>query len=164
MWKKGGIAVEETPGMSAPQALEALQVCYHEFVRKLEDCRVSSMGEAMGFFFRAQGNPRVSYAVEEFDAAMTERLTTLTAVLETCPAEEACRLAVQALELMLFYPVPKDNTVAFSLSAFEGRAMALLPFLPPDKQRGIASRYARRTTPRQMLPNQKKLWKALSQF
>ena len=65
---------------------------------------------------------------------------------------------------MLFYPVPKDNTVAFSLSAFEGRAMALLPFLPPDKQREIASRYARRTTPRQMLPNQKKLWKALSQF
>ena len=156
--------MEEHTPVSAPQALEDLEVCYRDFIEKLKKSKASSVGEVMGNFFRAQGNPRVSYAVEEFDAAMTERLTTLTAVLETCPAEEACRLAVQALELMLFYPVPKDNTVAFSLSAFEGRAMALLPFLPPAKQREIASRYARRTTPRQMLPNQKKLWKALSQF
>ena len=150
--------------VSTTQALEELEACYREFTEKLNKSKASSVGEVMGNFFRAQGNPRVSYAVEEFDAAMTERLTVLTGLLETCPAEEACRLAAQALELMLFYPVPADHTVAFSLSAFEGRAMALLPFLPPDRQRELATRYARRTTPRQMLPNQKKLWKALSQF
>lgn len=154
---------DRTPA-SAALALEALEACYRAFMEKLKQSKASSVGEVMGNFFRAQGNPRVSYAVEEFDAAMTERLTTLTAVLETCPAEEACRLAVQALELMLFYPVPADNTVAFSLSAFEGRAIALLPFLPPEQQRVLASRYARRTPPRRMLPNQKKLWQALAQL
>ena len=100
--------MEEHTPVSAPQALEDLEVCYRDFIEKLKKSKASSVGEVMGNFFRAQGNPRVSYAVEEFDAAMTERLTTLTAVLETCPAEEACRLAVQALELMLFYPVPRQ--------------------------------------------------------
>lgn len=152
---------EHTPASPA-QALEELEACYRHFIEKLKKSKASSVGEVMGNFFRAQGNPRVSYAVEEFDAAMTERLAALTAVLETCPAEEAGDLAVQALELMLFYPVPADRTVAFSLAAFEGRAVALLPFLPPDKQREAASRYARRTPLRQMLPNQEKLWKALA--
>lgn len=156
--------MEEPIPVSAPQALEALEACYQAFMEKLKQSKASSVGEVMGNFFRAQGNPRVSYAVEEFDAAMTRRLTDLTALLADCPAEEACTLAAQALELMLFYPVPADNTVAFSLSAFEGRAIALLPFLPPEKQRGIASRYARRTPPRRMLPNQKKLWQALAQL
>lgn len=147
---------------SAAQALEELETCYRDFIEKLKKSKASSVGEVMGNFFRAQGNPRVSYAVEEFDAAMTERLAALTALLEGCPVEEACRLAAQALELMLFYPVPADSTVAFSLSAFEGRAVALLPFLSPDQQREAASRYARRTPPRRMLPNQEKLWKALA--
>lgn len=154
---------EHTPA-SAARALEELEACYRNFTEKLNKSKASSVGEVMGNFFRAQGNPRVSYAVEEFDAAMTERLTALTGLLEACPAEEARSLAAQALELMLFYPVPADRTVAFSLSAFEGRAIVLLPFLPPHTQREFASRYARRTTPRQMLPNQKKLWKALSQL
>ncbi len=154
--------MEEHTPVSAPQALEALEACYRDFIDKLKKSKASSVGEVMGNFFRAQGNPRVSYAVEEFDGILTARLTALTALLEACPAEEACQLAAQALELMLFYPVPADNTVAFSLSAFEGRAQALLPFLPADRQREAASRYARRTPPRRMLPNQKKLWKALS--
>ena len=77
--------MEEHTPVSAPQALEDLEVCYRDFIEKLKKSKASSVGEVMGNFFRAQGNPRVSYAVEEFDAAMTERLTTLTAVLETCP-------------------------------------------------------------------------------
>ena len=154
--------MEEYTPASAAQALEELETCYRDFIEKLKKSKASSVGEVMGNFFRAQGNPRVSYAVEEFDAAMTERLAALTPLLEGCPAEEACRLAAQALELMLFYPVPADSTVAFSLSAFEGRAVALLPFLSPDQQREAASRYARRTPPRRMLPNQEKLWKALA--
>ena len=156
--------MEETPGMPAPQALEALQVCYHEFVRKLEDCRVSSMGEAMGFFFRAQGNPKVGYAVEEFNGIVTGRVAALAEQLALCPAKEAGELAGQALELMLFYPQPKDNTIAFSLTAFEGHALPLVPFLSKQAQQEAARRYAKRTPPRLMLPNQKKLWKELSQL
>lgn len=149
--------MEEHTPVSAAQALEDLEACYQYFIEKLKKSKASSVGEVMCNFFRAQGNPRVAYAVEEFDGAVNARLAALTALLEVCPAEEACQLALQAMELMLFYPIPADNTVAFSLSAFEGRAQALLPFLPADKQRETASRYARRTTPRQMLPNQKKL-------
>ena len=154
--------MEEYTPASAAQALEELETCYRDFIEKLKKSKASSVGEVMGNFFRAQGNPRVSYAVEEFDAAMTERLAALTALLEGCPAEEACRLAAQALELMLFYPVPADSTVAFYLSSLEGRAVALLPFLSPDQQREAASRYARRTPPRRMRPNQEKLGKALA--
>ena len=153
--------MEETAVQAAARALEELEACYGDFVARLEKSKASSVGEVMGNFFRSQGNPRVSYAVEEFDAAMTERLAALTAALEACPPEEACQPALLALERMLFYPAPRDRTVAFSLSAFEGRAIALLPFLPPDRRRETAGRYARRNPPRHMLPNQKKLWEAL---
>ena len=61
--------MEEHTPVSAPQALEDLEVCYRDFIEKLKKSKASSVGEVMGNFFRAQGNPRVSYAVEEFDAA-----------------------------------------------------------------------------------------------
>ena len=144
------------------QALEALEACYQAFITKLEKSKASSVGEVMGNFFRAQGNPRVAYAVEEFDDLLTHQVAALAGLLEGCPAEEAAAVAVQALEQMLFYPIPRDRNTAFSLAAFEGRAQPLLPFLPPDKRREMASRYARRTPPRDMLPNQKKLWNTLS--
>lgn len=51
--------------------------------------------------------------------------------LAALPAEEADRLATQALELMLLYPRPKDGATEFSLAAFEGFAAPLLPFLAP---------------------------------
>lgn len=149
---------------SALQALEELQACYKAFVEKLTECRASNMGEAMGFLFRAQGNPKVGYAVEEFDKTVTGRINALAEELARCPAEEAAALTEQAMELMLFYPQPQDNTIAFSLTAFEGHARPLVSFLPPEVRQETARRYARRTPPRRMLPNQKKLWKELSQL
>ena len=116
----------------------------------------------MGRFFRSQGNPRVAYAVEEFDAALTQQVATLAGLLADCPAEEAGELAAQALELMLFYPIPADSNIAFSLAAFEGRAQPLVVFLPPRLRQEAARRYAKRTPPRRMFPNQQKLWKELS--
>ena len=83
-------------------------------------------------------------------------------MLAGCPAEQADELAARALETILFYPLAGDNTLDFSQLAFEGRAHALLPFLTPDRKRALAARYKKRTPPRRMLPNQKKLWKELA--
>lgn len=154
--------MNEMQTMSAAQALEELRAGYDDFVRKLEKGRASSIGEVMESFFRSQGNPRVAYAVEEFDGMIDAWVAALAGLLAECTPEEADEVAAQALELMLFYPVPADNMIAFSLSAFEGRAQPLLDFLTPQRRQEAASRYARRTPPRRMLPNQKKLWKALT--
>ena len=45
--------------------------------------------------------------------------------------------------------------------AFEGKGAALLPWLPAPVRAALADRYRLRTPPRRMLPNQKKLWRAL---
>ena len=42
---------------SAAQALEELETCYRDFIEKLKKSKASSVGEVMGNFFRAQGNP-----------------------------------------------------------------------------------------------------------
>ena len=63
---------------------------------------------------------------------------------------------------MLLYPRPKDGATEFSLAAFEGFAAPLLPLLAPARRAELAERYRALTPPQKMLPNQKKLWKALS--
>lgn len=147
---------------SVAQALDDLRTCYGAFMEKLEKSRISSMGEAMGNLFRAQGNPRVSYAVEEFNDAVNSRVTALADLLGSAPADEAREATLLALEQILFYPLPADHTTAFSLAAFEGCALPLIPFLPPEQRWELGRRYARRTVPRKMLPNQKKVWSALT--
>lgn len=154
--------MDQAQALTAPQALEELRGCYDAFIQKLEKSRASSVGEVMGRFFRSQGNPRVAYAVEEFDAIVTQHVAVLAGLLVDCPEEEAGELAAQALELMLFYPIPADSNIAFSLAAFEGRAQPLVVFLPPRLRQEAARRYAKRTPPRRMFPNQQKLWKELS--
>lgn len=154
--------MDGTSPSAALQALEALRGCYQEFMDKLQVCRTAGLGEAIGFFFQSQGNPRVGQAVDEFNGVVTGRVAALAEALAELTEAEAAELAAQAMELMLFYPLPKDNTILFSLAAFEGRAQALVPFLSPEARQELAGRYAKRTPPRRMLPNQKKLWKELS--
>ena len=124
--------MESAAPQTPVQALEALQTAYTRFLDALPEARRASLGEAM------------------------------KTRLAACPAEEADRLATQALELMLLYPRPKDGATDFSLAAFEGFAAPLLPFLAPARRAELAERYRALTPPRKMLPNQKKLWKALS--
>ena len=100
--------------------------------------------------------------VDAFAEELPVHVEALKTRLAACPAEEADRLATQALELMLLYPRPKDGATEFSLAAFEGFAAPLLPFLAPARRAELAERYRALTPPRKMLPNQKKLWKALS--
>ena len=132
--------MESAAPQTPVQALEALQNAYSRFLDALPEARRASLGEAIGFFLRSDGNPKLGSLVDAF-------------------AEE---LPAQALELMLLYPRPKDGATEFSLAAFEGFAAPLLPFLAPARRAELAERYRALTPPRKMLPNQKKLWKALS--
>lgn len=154
--------MDETPTVPTLPVLEELRACYGTFVEKLEKSCASSLGEVMGNYFRAQGNPRVTYAVEEFNEILNGHVAALANDLGSRPAEEAEALALEALEQILFYPPSRNNTVAFSLAAFEGHALPLIPFLSPQRRKELARRYTRRTSPRMMLPNQKKVWSALT--
>ena len=78
------------------------------------------------------------------------------------PQEEADAFAVRALEQMLFYPKPADQRTEFTLLAFEGYAVPLVGLLTDGCRAEVAERYKKRTPPRRMMPNQKKLWRALT--
>ena len=69
---------------------------------------------------------------------------------------------VRALEQMLFYPKPADQRTEFTLLAFEGYAVPLVSLLTDGCRAEVAERYKKRTPPRRMMPNQKKLWRALT--
>ena len=153
-----GRAVPQTP----VQALEALQNAYSRFLDALPEARRASLGEAIGFFLHSDGNPKLGSLVDAFAEELPVHVEALKTQLAACPAEEADRLAAQALELMLLYPRPKNGATEFSLAAFEGFAAPLLPLLAPARRAELAERYRALTPPRKMLPNQKKLWKALS--
>lgn len=142
--------MESAAPQTPVQALEALQNAYSRFLDALPEARRASLGEAIGFFLHMDG--------QLFSEGVHQTAQLGIAVR----AEEADRLATQALELMLLYPRPKDGATEFSLAAFEGFAAPLLPFLAPARRAELAERYRALTPPRKMLPNQKKLWKALS--
>ena len=144
------------------QVLKDLEVCYQEYREALARARAVNVGESIGFFLRGQGNPRVGEALARFDPRITALVEALAGLLASCPPEQASELAALALEQLLFYPKAGDSTLDFSQMALEGRAQPLLAFLTPERRLSLAARYKKRTPPRMMMPNQKKLWEALS--
>ena len=154
--------MEQTPIGTAAQTLEELRACYASFLEALTQRSAVDVGEAFAFFISPYGNPRLSQTMDEFAPAVAGLAEGLAAQLTGCPPEDADALAVQALEQMLFYPMPRDAMLEFSLAALEGSAQPLLSFLAAQRRQELAERYAKRTKPRKMLPNQKKIWKALS--
>ena len=126
--------MESAAPQTPVQALEALQNAYSRFLDALPEARRASLGEAIGFFLRSDGNPKLGSLVDAFAEELPVHVEALKTRLAACPAEEADRLAAQALELMLLYPRPKDGATEFSLAAFEGFAAPLLPFLAPARR------------------------------
>ena len=118
--------MESAAPQTPVQALEALQNAYSRFLDALPEARRASLGEAIGFFLRSDGNPKLGSLVDAFAEELPVHVEALKTRLAACPAEEADRLATQALELMLLYPRPKDGATEFSLAAFEGFAAPLL--------------------------------------
>lgn len=144
------------------QVLDALRSGYSRYLEGVAEARTASLGEAIGFFFRSQGNPRVNALMDAFGKTLEEWIDALAGLLPGCTPEEADEFAAQAVEQMLFYPRPDDQAIEFALLAFEGYAAPLIPFLASARRAEMAERYKKRTPPRRMLPNQKKLWKALN--
>lgn len=153
---------EVTPRTPA-QALEALDAGYARFLEDLIQARKTSLNEAVEFFLRYQGNPRVGAVLDAFAEGLTAHVEELRGLLAACTAEEADGFAAQALERMLFYPKPVDQSVAFSLMAFEGFSAPLLPFLSPEHRAELAKRYQKRNPRRRMLANQKKLLQQMNE-
>ena len=107
--------MESAAPQTPVQALEALQNAYSRFLDALPEARRASLGEAIGFFLRSDGNPKLGSLVDAFAEELPVHVEALKTRLAACPAEEADRLATQALELMLLYPRPKDGATEFSL-------------------------------------------------
>ena len=148
----------ETP----EQVLEDMRRGYARYVEGLEEARSTGMMELFSNYLRGDGNPRVNQLVDGFAKALGQWMDALSVLLAALPPEAADGFAAQALELMLFYPQPADQHTAFSLLAFEGYAVPLVPYLTEKRRAEVAERYRKRTPPRRMMPNQKKLWRALT--
>ena len=148
----------ETP----EQVLEDMRRGYARFVEGLAEARSTGMMELFSNYLRGDGNPRLNQLVDTFAQRLGGWVKALTTLLSGLTPEEADHFAAQALEQMLFYPQPDDQRTAFSLLAFEGYAVPLVPYLTEKRRAEVAERYRKRTPPRRMMPNQKKLWRALA--
>ena len=148
----------ETP----EQVLEDMRRGYARFAEGLEEARSTGMMELFSNYLRGDGNPRLNQLVDTFAQRLGGWVKALTTLLSGLTPEEADHFAAQALEQMLFYPQPDDQRTAFSLLAFEGYAVPLVPYLTEKRRAEVAERYRKRTPPRRMMPNQKKLWRALT--
>ena len=92
--------MESAAPQTPVQALEALQNAYSRFLDALPEARRASLGEAIGFFLRSDGNPKLGSLVDAFAEELPVHVEALKTRLAACPAEEADRLATQALELV----------------------------------------------------------------
>ena len=52
--------MESAAPQTPVQALEALQNAYSRFLDALPEARRASLGEAIGFFLRSDGNPKLA--------------------------------------------------------------------------------------------------------
>ena len=153
-----GLETYETP----EQVLEDMRRGYARYVEGLAEARTTGVGERFSFYLQGMGNPKVNQLVDGFAKALGQWMDALSVLLAALPPEAADGFAAQALELMLFYPQPADQHTAFSLLAFEGYAVPLVGLLTDGCRAEVAERYKKRTPPRRMMPNQKKLWRALT--
>lgn len=149
----------------AQNALETLQARYAALLEEVlkAEAQTDRNGLLSHIFSGHSYHPGLDGVMQTYGPALDAALGELLAALEALTPEEAAEPARQALEILLFYPRPGRLSEELVLVAFEGKGEALLPWLPASARAELADRYRRRTPLGKMLPNQKKLWKALSQ-
>ena len=106
--------MESAAPQTPVQALEALQNAYSRFLDALPEARRASLGRPSASSSHSDGNPKLGSLVDAFAEELPVHVEALKTQLAACPAEEADRLAAQALELMLLYPRPKNGATEFS--------------------------------------------------
>ena len=150
--------------LTPSEALKALENCYEALLEALPDARQAedTRGALSNLFSGHSYHPGLDALMDKYVPLLADHVAALAQAVRAQPGPEAQAAALRGLERLLFYPKPASPPEEFTLVAFEGNGLSLAPLLAPEDRLDLAQRYAKKTPPRRMMPNQKKLWKLLA--
>lgn len=150
--------------LTPSEALKALEDCYDALLEALPEAKQSEdpKGILASMFSGHSYHPGLDALMARYLPLLNGHVEALALAAQAHPGPETQAAALRGLERLLFYPKPASLAEGYTLLALEGCGLPLAPLLSPDDRKDLAQRYGKKTPPRQMMPNQKKLWKALS--
>ena len=150
--------------LTPSEALKALENCYDALLEALPDARQAedTRGALSNLFSGHSYHPGLDALMDKYVPLLADHVAALAQAVQAQPGPEAQAAALRGLERLLFYPKPASPPEEFTLVAFEGYGLPLAPLLSDQDRLDLAQRYAKKTPPRRMMPNQKKLWKLLA--
>ena len=150
--------------LTPSEALKALENCYDALLEALPDARQAEdpRGALSNLFSGHSYHPGLDALMDKYVPLLSDHVAALALAVQAQPGPEAQAAALRGLERLLFYPKPASPPEEFTLVAFEGNGLSLAPLLADQDRLDLAQRYAKKTPPRRMMPNQKKLWKLLA--
>ena len=150
--------------LTPSEALKALENCYEALLEALPDARQAedTRGALSNLFSGHSYHPGLDALMDKYVPLLSDHVAALALAVQAQPGPEAQAAALRGLERLLFYPKPASPPEEFTLVAFEGNGLSLAPLLADQDRLDLAQRYAKKTPPRRMMPNQKKLWKLLA--
>ena len=150
--------------LTPSEALKALENCYDALLEALPDARQAedTRGALSNLFSGHSYHPGLDALMDKYVPLLADHVAALAQAVQAQPGPEAQAAALRGLERLLFYPKPASPPEEFTLVAFEGYGLPLAPLLADEDRLDLAQRYAKKTPPRRMMPNQKKLWKLLA--
>ena len=150
--------------LTPSEALKALENCYEALLEALPDARQAedTRGALSNLFSGHSYHPGLDALMDKYVPLLSDHVAALALAVRAQPGPEAQAAALRGLERLLFYPKPASPPEEFTLVAFEGYGLPLGPLLSTEARLDLAQRYAKKTPPRRMMPNQKKLWKLLA--
>ena len=150
--------------LTPSEALKALENCYDALLEALPDARQAEdpRGALSNLFSGHSYHPGLDALMDKYVPLLSDHVAALALAVRAQPGPEAQAAALRGLERLLFYPKPASPPEEFTLVAFEGNGLSLAPLLADQDRLDLAQRYAKKTPPRRMMPNQKKLWKLLA--
>lgn len=150
--------------LTPSEALKALENCYDALLEALPDARQAedTRGALSNLFSGHSYHPGLDALMDKYVPLLADHVEALAQAVRAQPGPEAQAAALRGLERLLFYPKPASPPEEFTLVAFEGYGLPLGPLLSTEARLDLAQRYAKKTPPRRMMPNQKKLWKLLA--
>ena len=150
--------------LTPSEALKALENCYDALLEALPDARQAedTRGALSNLFSGHSYHPGLDALMDKYVPLLSDHVAALALAVRAQPGPEAQAAALRGLERLLFYPKPASPPEEFTLVAFEGNGLSLAPLLADQDRLDLAQRYAKKTPPRRMMPNQKKLWQLLA--
>ena len=150
--------------LTPSEALKALENCYDALLEALPDARQAedTRGALSNLFSGHSYHPGLDALMDKYVPLLADHVAALAQAVQVQPGQEAQAAALRGLERLIFYPKPSSPPEEFTLVAFEGYGLPLAPLLSTEARLDLAQRYAKKTPPRRMMPNQKKLWKLLA--